>query len=42
MACGRRVADHRFPEASALREKVEANDAKACQHLHDVFFNFER
>jgi hypothetical protein len=26
-ACGRRGDDHRFPEASALREKVEANGA---------------
>ena len=32
-ACGRRVADHRFPEASALREKVEANGGIACHEL---------
>jgi hypothetical protein len=40
-ACGRRAADHRFPEASALREKAEANGAKAGQLLHDFFLNLE-
>jgi hypothetical protein len=30
-ACGRRGDDHRFPEASANRGKVEGNGAKACQ-----------
>jgi hypothetical protein len=36
--CGRRVDDHRFADASAHREKVEANDAKAC---HENCFNLK-
>jgi hypothetical protein len=40
-ACGRRGDDHRFPQASAKREKVERNGAKACQRYSSLFFKFE-